>query len=476
MLRKLLTCCCFIYLCVILSLLRSGGIHRHLRNNYEWKQQTGDTENLMGGYRKLAEINDVTKETYNYEPRVEELMKNCHLENTLDYRCSKACYNLSSSTSQITQPLSPECRLSNLARHCEALKSLHNYNTIPVTDEERYFPLAFAIKMHEWPVQAEQLFRTIYRSHNLYCFHVDMKADNQTYETIKKVATCFDNVIVIEDRETVISSSFAHVKSEIKCMKALSQSNISWKYYINLSGQEFPLRTNFEMVKILKFFKGLNDIETYNHPIFHSWRYENSFQVVHNGVVQVGKKQPLKYDIKLSMGNAFGLFSRRFVEFILTDDVAKNVIAWFNDTFAPHESVWATLVTLPWAPGNYPITVRHMINSFVSRAMIVTGDTPRCHGHYLRGQCLFSCGDIEWLTSRPEFVASKFDYSRDRGTLNCLESWYRDKAGHPETIEINWDHYNKLPHLKHHRNVKHLYKSPKKVLETKEEWLKEHTI
>jgi uncharacterized membrane protein HdeD (DUF308 family) len=37
--------------------------------------------------------------------------------------------------------------------------------------------------------------------------------------------------------------------------------NKKWKYFINLTGQEFPLRTNYELVKILKIYNGSNDIE-----------------------------------------------------------------------------------------------------------------------------------------------------------------------------------------------------------------------
>ena len=34
-----------------------------------------------------------------------------------------------------------------------------------------------------------------------------------------------------------------------------------WKYFINLTGQEFPLKTNLELVRILSSYNGANDIE-----------------------------------------------------------------------------------------------------------------------------------------------------------------------------------------------------------------------
>ena len=35
----------------------------------------------------------------------------------------------------------------------------------------------------------------------------------------------------------------------------------NWKYLLNLASTEFPLRTNYELARILKIFNGANDIE-----------------------------------------------------------------------------------------------------------------------------------------------------------------------------------------------------------------------
>jgi hypothetical protein len=37
-------------------------------------------------------------------------------------------------------------------------------------------------------------------------------------------------------------------------------------YYLNMAGQEFPLRTNLELVRILKLYNGTNDIGTFPMP------------------------------------------------------------------------------------------------------------------------------------------------------------------------------------------------------------------
>ena len=45
-------------------------------------------------------------------------------------------------------------------------------------------------------------------------------------------------------------------------MEDLWQASATWKYFINLTGQEFPLKTNAELVKILKVYNGANNIQS----------------------------------------------------------------------------------------------------------------------------------------------------------------------------------------------------------------------
>jgi hypothetical protein len=46
----------------------------------------------------------------------------------------------------------------------------------------------------------------------------------------------------------------------LNCMKDLVQRP-GWKYLLNVASSELPLQTNSEMVRILKIYRGFNDIE-----------------------------------------------------------------------------------------------------------------------------------------------------------------------------------------------------------------------
>jgi len=68
------------------------------------------------------------------------------------------------------------------------------------------------------------------------------------------------NVIVAKPSINVIWGNISVVSAELLCMRLLLKAHSHWRYYINLVGRDFPLRTNEELVKILKAYNGANDV------------------------------------------------------------------------------------------------------------------------------------------------------------------------------------------------------------------------
>ncbi|KAJ8035901.1 Beta-1,3-galactosyl-O-glycosyl-glycoprotein beta-1,6-N-acetylglucosaminyltransferase 3 [Holothuria leucospilota] len=60
--------------------------------------------------------------------------------------------------------------------------------------------------------------------------------------------------------KTVQYEGFSRLQAVINCMADLLQKPVQWKYVLNLCGQDFPLKTNLEIVQQLKMYKGLNAI------------------------------------------------------------------------------------------------------------------------------------------------------------------------------------------------------------------------
>ncbi len=146
------------------------------------------------------------------------------------------------------------------ASDCGTFKRTRQYIPQPLNDEEAGFPIAFSIVMYKDVEHVERLLRAIYRPQNYYCIHVDAKSPEETYMAMKTIAVCFDNV-VMAPRVYVEWGEVSVLDAELVCMEKLLKFP-KWTYLLNLAGQEWPLKTNWELVKILKAYNGANDIET----------------------------------------------------------------------------------------------------------------------------------------------------------------------------------------------------------------------
>jgi len=119
-----------------------------------------------------------------------------------------------------------------------------------------------------------------------------------------------------------------------------------WKYIINTAGQAFPLRTNRELVSILRAYNGSNDIEGMYGAKLLKYRFENEWieNVETKSLSKSGRKNPSPpHALKIVRGSAYGVFSREFVEFVLRDQRAIDLLEWSRKTWSPDEHYWATL-------------------------------------------------------------------------------------------------------------------------------------
>ena len=154
----------------------------------------------------------------------------------------------------------PDEEYSKLTQDCDKFKRERQYILQPLSQEEADFPIAFSLVVFKDVEQIERLLRAIYRPQNYYCLHVDTKSNQRVKDAIAKLANCFDNVFISSRFVDVQWGWFSVVEPELICMQDLLKYK-KWKYFINLTGQEWPLKTNADIVKILKVFNGANSME-----------------------------------------------------------------------------------------------------------------------------------------------------------------------------------------------------------------------
>lgn len=233
----------------------------------------------------------------------------------------------------------------NWTSDCYNFKQIMGYVTKPLSSAEADFPIAYNILIHRDVEQIERLLRIIYRPQNSYCFHVDAKAPTEFLNVMHAIANCFDNVFIASRLEKIVYAGYSRLQADINCMKDHLSRGTKWKYLLNLAGQAFPLKTNAELVQILKIYNGANDIEGIFGPRVHRSRFENEFVEIENRRLEkTGKKNPPPpHDIDIVRGSAYGVFSRDFVNYIVNDQKAIDLLEWSKTTYSPDEHYWATL-------------------------------------------------------------------------------------------------------------------------------------
>jgi len=249
-------------------------------------------------------------------------------------------------------------------RDCDRFKTTQGYILQPVTKEENAFPLAYSILFHRNVEQLERLLRAIYRPQNQYCIHVDKKTPKHVLNAVQQISSCFPNVFLTSQQETVIYASSTRLLADIRCMKDLVKRDTKWNYLLNFASSEFPIMTNHQLVQILKQFNGSNDIhETVSTMDDSRFRKKHLTYIdpeTYTGhIIHTDEdKDPPPHGLIITKGNAYNVFSRAFVQWVLTNKFARDLLAWSLDTLTPDEHYWATLNNLhsnPFlkTPGGY---------------------------------------------------------------------------------------------------------------------------
>ncbi|XP_025092038.1 beta-1,3-galactosyl-O-glycosyl-glycoprotein beta-1,6-N-acetylglucosaminyltransferase 3-like [Pomacea canaliculata] len=325
-----------------------------------------------------------------------------------------------------------------ITKDCPTYRRLTGY-VEQVSEEEKAFPLAFSILLYKDVEQVERLLRAVYRPHNLYCLHSDLKASTQVQRQIRALVTCLPNVFQAPRQVDVRWGTFTVLEPELICMEALLRKSKKWRYFINLTGQEFPLKTNKELVAILKAYRGANDIfGKYAPSNAHRW----------------DKAGPPPHNMTVAKGPVHMAASREFVDFCLHSTYARDFLEWIKKTDVPDESYFTTLNNQHQlgVPGAYTGELDSPRRQSVNRYKLWWSSEQNCDGQWVRDICNFGVGDIHRMVGSVFMFANKFSYDFQPQGFDCLEQWYFSRIQREEAtgeLDLDVQFYRDLDIVKH---------------------------
>lgn len=344
----------------------------------------------------------------------------------------------------------PDSYFVSAASDCGRFLKDHGYHITAQPDEDPDFAIAFNILAHTNAAQVERLLRALYRPQNAYCIHVDRKAPQTFHDALRAVSGCFENVFIASRLESIVYWGYSRLQADINCMRDHVNGTRPWRYLINTAATAYPVRTAAEMTRILKIYNGANDIEgIYGRRVLKSrFQVEWIENTELNHVARSGRRNVLPpHDIDVVRGSAYGIFSRAFVQFLLTDQRAVDLLNWSRKILTPDELYWATLhhtyanphLRTPGGYKGYPESKPWL-------AVYAEWDSGKCHGQWVHSICVFGLEDLANVISRKEFFVNKFYSDFEPLAMDCLEAWYRQRTACPVQFDENF--YRNLPFIR----------------------------
>ncbi|XP_039720605.1 beta-1,3-galactosyl-O-glycosyl-glycoprotein beta-1,6-N-acetylglucosaminyltransferase 7-like isoform X1 [Pteropus medius] len=246
------------------------------------------------------------------------------------------------------------------AGNCSRISQALHFMSRPLSAEEGNFSLAYIITVPKELATFVQLLRAIYVPQNVYCIHVDEKAPKKYQTAVQTLVSCFENVFISSKREKVANTGFTRLQADINCMKDLVRSKFQWNYVINLCGQDFPIKTNKEIIHYIRSKWNDKNITpgVIQPPNTKSQMSQSRPESTPEGSIYVSPNKIFKdkppHNLTIYFGSAHYVLTRKFVQFVLTDIRAKDMLQWSKDIHSPERHYWVTLNRLKDAPGATP--------------------------------------------------------------------------------------------------------------------------
>ena len=286
--------------------------------------------------------------------------------------------------------------------------------------------IAYLILAHRYPHQFKRLFRSIYRPDNYYLVHVDKNSGVGLQTEIQYFLSSFSNASLLKS-ESVLWGGYSIVDAELRGIEELLRMGLKWEFFINLSGQDFPLQSQTFIQAFLSRNKGKDFLKVANQRTFRP----ETLSRIENYVTEPGanllsppiRKRPYLPGVTPYIGNQWVILTRKCCEFLSYNPEVERFRRFYRHTFIPDEGFFQTVIMNTSYKGAIVNDDKRTID-WVPQGTIKL--RPR----------VFTFQDADFLMASPDLFARKFDESVDAEILSILESkLFRDSC-YPPTATV----------------------------------------
>ncbi|MDD2710491.1 MAG: beta-1,6-N-acetylglucosaminyltransferase [Verrucomicrobiae bacterium] len=204
---------------------------------------------------------------------------------------------------------------------------------------------AYFILLHHRFEQAVRMVEALWHPDNVYLIHVDQKADDAFAGSLAERFSKLSNVRFLP-RRRVVWGGYSLVQVHLDAMSVLLEWDSRWTHFVNLSGQDYPVRPQSKIMEFLASNAPMNFIEA--RPVddgvaqlLTGYLWEEDPQK--GTVVNRGKRQPLSgLDCPLFSGSGWHMLSRDFCRHVCFDRTMNRFVKFFRRVVASDEAFFQT--------------------------------------------------------------------------------------------------------------------------------------
>ncbi len=271
--------------------------------------------------------------------------------------------------------------------------------------------IAYFLLVHRFPEQFKRMFQAVYAPGNIYLVHIDKSSGKPLAQDIEAFLAPYQGVEILPAR-TVLWGGYSLVDAELRGMKRLLDMDAGWTHFLNLSGQDFPLKSQGYIRDYLSAhpdtqFMRCADQQGIRPDTMN--RVSHVFIEVFRRMFRTGIARAFPRGATPYIGTQWKVVSRSFCEFACHDPLAVRFKRFYKRSFIADEGFFQTLLMNGFPQGTVVDDDLRTID------WVPDGDIK------LRPRT-FTKRDATWLTLSPDFFARKFDMNEDSEIFDILES------------------------------------------------------
>lgn len=277
--------------------------------------------------------------------------------------------------------------------------------------------IAYFLLVHRYPAQFKRLFTAIYEPGNRYVVHVDKSSGSALAQQVADFLAPYQNAEILAPKDA-LWGGYSLVDAELRGMALLLEMSDQWTHYINLSGQDFPLKSQNYIRQFLtanpgkQFIRALDQRQIRPDTLN---RISHLFIEADGKMTETGIARPYLAGDTPFIGTQWKAVTRSFCEFVCNDPQAERFKDFYRNSFIADEAFFQTVIMNSGDQGIVMDDDLRMID------WVPDGDIKLRPRNY-------EAKDFGELQRSSDLFARKFDAEDDPEILTLLEGHLKSQA------------------------------------------------